>query len=130
MAAITVCEQDVGLHAVSGWVPLQAFASQRQTTALVSMPHLSPPATTTAMHVHFPRHHDGLFHGPRSDCLGKEVGRRKTAIFKDCTVNSGLQVSSWRNKGLVIEIWFSYICSGRQSWRKALGIDVKSSLTL
>lgn len=41
----------------------------------------------------------------------------------------GFWLSSRRNNGQLVEIWFSYMCSGRCNWRKALGIAGKSSLT-
>lgn len=46
-------------------------------------------------------------------------------MYDDCTVNGRFRVFSWRNNGLVLEIWFSYVCSGRYSWSNTIGIECK-----
>lgn len=63
-----------------------------------------------------------FLHAPCSEYFGKEEGARKPAVHDDCAVHDGFWLSSWRNNGQLVRIWFSYMCSGRCSWRKGLGI--------
>lgn len=124
-------EQDIPLCAVSLWIPLQALESQQETTATISMAWC-PPASTTwlCLCMCFPSTTSNFFMSHVLSNLGKkqEKGREPYIMIVELMVD--FKFLGRRNNGLVLEVWFSYVCSGRRSWRKPWGVDEKSIFTL
>lgn len=114
------------------WSPPQTSESQCGTRATASTAHLPAPVIINwiCLCSRLPTHHSHVFMPHVLSIWGKRWEKEQQPCVMVVKVSGGFWASRWRNNGLLLEIWLCYVCSGRHIWRKALGIDAKSSLTL